>query len=406
MSETKYTLDQIKALMQADSQKGGKAKMPNQRSKVNDLDYALSDASASRRYEKWKAKDPYPNIQPALLNSADIKAYVKKTGMIYPFYEEDLQGASYKVKIVGKILYWKYDDTSSHKEPPKKIVTELNCATDSFELGPDSIAFVALEPHFRIPEYLALRFNLKIQHIYKGLLLGTGPLVDPGFNGKLFIPLHNLTSNTYRFKYGDTLITMEFTKLSGNVQWGNLANATEHSERYIKEEIPESRDVQEYIAKALANDRLDSVVSSIPNALYDSKIQVEEAKKQVLDSADKVSQAQKEAEKIRDQARTEIEIVRDQTQKDTENIRKWTAVTSIASIGLIATLIISSLGFAFDSYNKANERYDEIKQQYIDMQKFYESSIDDLNKKIEKLQLELSGLIGDKDTVNSSLNNQ
>lgn len=40
------------------------------------------------------------------------------------------------------------------------------------------------------------------------------------------------------------------------------------------------------------------------------------------------------------------------------------------------------------------------------MQKFYESSIDDLNKKIEKLQLELSGLIGDKDTVNSSLNNQ
>lgn len=380
--------------------------MLNQRSKVNDVDYALSDASARRLYEKWKSKDPYPNIQPALLNSADIKAYVKTTGMIYPFHEDDLQGASYKVKIAGKILYWKYDDTGSHKEPPKKIVTELNCGTDSFELGPNSIAFVALEPCFRIPEYLALRFNLKIQHIYKGLLLGTGPLIDPGFNGKLFIPLHNLTSNTYRFRYGDTLITMEFTKLSGIAQWGNLMTEAGHSEIYKREIIPESRDVQKYIDKALANDRLDSVVSSIPYALYDSKIQVEEAKKQVLDSADKVSQAQKEAEKIGEQARVEIEKVRDKTQKDTENIRKWTAATSIASVVSIATLIISSLGFAFNSYNKVNERYDEIKQQYTDMQTFYESSIDELNKKIEQLQLELSGSIGDKAAANSSFNSQ
>ena len=380
--------------------------MQGQRSAVDDLNYALSDASAAKRYEKWKAKDPYPNVQPALLNSADIKAYVKKTGMIYPFHEEDLQGASYKVKIAGKILYWQYDDKSLHKEPPKKIVTEINCGTDSFELGPNSIAFVALEPCFRIPEYLALRFNLKIQHIYKGLLLGTGPLVDPGFNGKLFIPLHNLTGNTYRFKYGDTLITMEFTKLSGNAQWDNLANAVGHSEIYKQEDIPQSRDVQVYIDKALANDRLDSVVSSIPDVLYNSKIQVEEAKKQVLDSADKVSQAQKEAENIREQARTEIEKVSEETKKETENIRKWNAATSIASVVSIATLIVSSLGFAFNIYNKANERYDEIKQQYIDMQEFYESSINDLNKKIEQLQSELSGLIGEKDVSNSSLHNQ
>ncbi len=28
--------------------------------------------------------------------------------------------------------------------------------------------------------------------VYKGLLLGTGPIVDPGFVGKLYIPLHKL----------------------------------------------------------------------------------------------------------------------------------------------------------------------------------------------------------------------
>lgn len=182
--------------------------------------YPSSDQDADSRYQNWKEKDPYPEVAAALLNSADIKAYVKTTGMIYPFDEEELQSASYKVKIGGKVIYWEYDEQSKNKI--QKVELNLTTQLDGFDLAPNSIAFVELEPCFRIPEYMALRFNLKIKHIYKGLLLGTGPLVDPGFVGKLFIPLHNLTHNTYHFKYGDTLITMEFTKLSGNNKWGNL----------------------------------------------------------------------------------------------------------------------------------------------------------------------------------------
>ena len=57
------------------------------------LDYPRSDSEAAKRYKIWKGTDPYPQIETALLNSADIKAYVKKTGMIYPFDEKELQGA-------------------------------------------------------------------------------------------------------------------------------------------------------------------------------------------------------------------------------------------------------------------------------------------------------------------------
>ena len=53
---------------------------------------------------------------------------------------------------------------------------------------------------------------------------GTGPptfdpLVDPGFEGKLLIPIHNLTNNTYYFKGGDGFIWIEFTKISPNKIW-------------------------------------------------------------------------------------------------------------------------------------------------------------------------------------------
>jgi hypothetical protein len=45
-------------------------------------------------------------------------------------------------------------------------------------------------------------------------LLGTGPLVDPGFHGKLLVPLHNLTSDEYTIRGDEGLIWMEFTKTS------------------------------------------------------------------------------------------------------------------------------------------------------------------------------------------------
>lgn len=154
--------------------------------------YAQSDREAEERFQKYKETDPFPEIIPALLNSADICDYVAATGMIYPFHHEDnkkFKPASYAVSILGKLLY--YD------EDGKKQVKEISYQSDqkNFTLKSNSIAFVTLEPMFRIPDYIALRFNLKITHIYRGILLGTGPLVDPGFYGKLSIPLHNLTNN-------------------------------------------------------------------------------------------------------------------------------------------------------------------------------------------------------------------
>lgn len=47
--------------------------------------YAVSQKEASTRYSRYKTNDPYPDISEALLNSADIKAYVKKAGLIFSF---------------------------------------------------------------------------------------------------------------------------------------------------------------------------------------------------------------------------------------------------------------------------------------------------------------------------------
>jgi len=168
-----------------------------------------TDNEAERIYQ-GNSYDPFPDIAPALLNSADIIDYVIRTGMILPFRPNDLKAASYEVNLKGKCVYW---DEKGEKKV--KYVDE----GEEFTLRRNSIAFVTLEPFFRLPDYIAIRFNLKITHIYRGLLLGTGPLVDPGFRGRLSIPLHNLTTNDYTFRGGEGLIWMEFTKISPNSKW-------------------------------------------------------------------------------------------------------------------------------------------------------------------------------------------
>jgi hypothetical protein len=65
-----------------------------------------------------------------------------------------------------------------------------------------------------MPVYIVGRFNLLIRDVYRGLLVGTGPLVDPGFVGRLSIPLHNFTSNEYLLRAGEDFVYFEFTKLS------------------------------------------------------------------------------------------------------------------------------------------------------------------------------------------------
>jgi deoxycytidine triphosphate deaminase len=55
--------------------------------------------------DRYKSQDAFPEIQPALLNSADIYDYVAATGMIFPFEEDKLKPASYEVNLLGKCIY-------------------------------------------------------------------------------------------------------------------------------------------------------------------------------------------------------------------------------------------------------------------------------------------------------------
>lgn len=77
---------------------------------------------------------------------------------------------------------------------------------DPIILRRNAITYVGVDTKFFLPFYIGLRFNLTITHVHRGLLLGTGPLIDPGYVGEIMIPIHNLTTNDYILRPEMTLL--------------------------------------------------------------------------------------------------------------------------------------------------------------------------------------------------------
>src|SRR6202022_1847248 len=115
--------------------------------------------------------DPYPNLR-GMLTAEYIARYANECQMIEDFRPENLKTSSYRLTLGRWCQVDGKDITLSNSEP-------------FLSVPPNSLAFVSVGERLRLPHYIAARFNLMIDLVYKGLLLGTGPQVDPGFQGVL-----------------------------------------------------------------------------------------------------------------------------------------------------------------------------------------------------------------------------
>jgi len=120
--------------------------------------------------------------------------------------------------------------------------------------------------------------------VHRGILLGTGPLVDPGFEGNLLIPLHNLTTNDYEFEGGEGLIWMEFTKLSSNRMWDKSSVRAQQRSGVYKpfQGHKQNLDNRYYLVKA-AGQR--PIRSSISDAIQDARRSANEAAQSANEAA-------------------------------------------------------------------------------------------------------------------------
>lgn len=219
-----------------------------------EIEFPASAKEADLRADEWEFVDPFDDLPPALLTANQILNYGKIVGLVYPFETELIKGATYEVGVGGDAYYW-------DENQKRRVLSVKSQGKYGITLKPNSITFVETEVEFLLPQYIAARFNLHIKLVHRGLLLGTGPIVDPGFRGRLLIPIHNLTSSPYTIEKGEKLIWVEFSKTA----FGR------HSDRYNYEQkeddfrcFPKEKrriKAQEYLWKANSNNPIMSSIS-------------------------------------------------------------------------------------------------------------------------------------------------
>jgi deoxycytidine triphosphate deaminase len=163
-------------------------------------DYWKGEGAPDLQSAYWV--DPLPDWQGML--SSDLISYYNEEvgGMIGPWDDDLLRPASYELTLGPVCLVDGVPRTLTDSDP-------------WLEIPSNSIVFVSMAQWVRLPHYIAARFDLAIEFIYQGILLGTGPQVDPGFQGVLSCPLHNISSDPVHMRFGHAFAKMDFAKTSG-----------------------------------------------------------------------------------------------------------------------------------------------------------------------------------------------
>ena len=310
---------------------------------------------------RFYRRDPLPHIEPALLSSADIARYVDLGCLLekHNFHSNRLKPASYEMRLLGQLFFW--ENVGGRLRKRCSAVEE----GQPVKLPKNSISYLWTRERLRLPEYIAARFNLRIRDVHKGILLGTGPLVDPGFGGQILVPLHNLTDNDYVLKGGKGIIWVEFTKVSRSSFWSYPEEAKRPDGLVTFPNDKRIENPDGYFVKA---DAATGVQSAFKGELDHTARLAKDA------HADSTAATQKVGELER-------------------RIRSWGLGGAVTGVVAIAALVISAYSLTFPIADKVHDQANRIHDVEKTLQELLDSrSIVSATEPIDKGSDELEGL--------------
>lgn len=181
--------------------------------------------------EKLKYEDEHPKETGILLSNRIHELCTRGLLIAKNFYDEkNLRPASYTLTVGDD-----YIDSDG-------VRRGLSAKKDSFVFKKNSIVFVSVREELNLPFYIVGRFNIRVQWVYDGVLLGTGPQVDPGFTGFLSCPLYNLTNGDIVITRGQPFATIDFEKTTNLLEGFSLEEKKQLIDRAGDKTLVSARD--------------------------------------------------------------------------------------------------------------------------------------------------------------------
>lgn len=143
-----------------------------------------------------------------VLSGEQIIKYIQENILIIePFNKEQIQPASYDLKVGNKIL--------ASPVGPQKLgrIAILNQDKPSFLIESGQMVGVISHEKLSLPSILCGRFGIRSTFARKGINAFGGLQLDPGFKGRLIMSLLNVGPEPVEIKLNELLFTVEFERL-------------------------------------------------------------------------------------------------------------------------------------------------------------------------------------------------
>ncbi len=114
--------------------------------------------------------------------------------------------------ILGQVQPASYDlrlGAKCYLGDEQKII-QLDAKNPALCIPPQDVAILSTREVLHMPRDLIGRWNIRIGLIYKGVLLVSGPQVDPGYDGQLYCVVYNFSTKAVILKKDDHIATIDF----------------------------------------------------------------------------------------------------------------------------------------------------------------------------------------------------
>lgn len=137
-----------------------------------------------------------------LMNDHAIRKAIQDGEIVLEnFNERFLQSASYDMRLGDEAI------TSSRREKIYPAKSGL------LTIAPGDFALAATYEYIELPATIAGHIGLRSAYAKKGIVLLSGPQIDPGFKGVLVVGLSNLSPRDVVIPYKSSFCTVEFFRL-------------------------------------------------------------------------------------------------------------------------------------------------------------------------------------------------
>lgn len=150
--------------------------------------------------EQFPCAEKNPGVQGVLL-SDQIERFATNPEfkLISPFNPDRLKPAGYELTI-GEDYYIGGEFKKLEDKPGKNLI----------EIPPFEVVIISTYETINLPRFLIARWNLRVIWAYQGLLWLGALQVDPGWVGRLYCPIFNLSNKIVKLGFKEPIALMDF----------------------------------------------------------------------------------------------------------------------------------------------------------------------------------------------------